>query len=250
MYKLLSFTLVGVVALAVVVPAFVGGQVRQSTNYQIERDSINVGGGYGTSTNFGLQDTVGEVATGRSASTAYMIDAGYQQPDDTYISITSPTDINMDPINGLIGGTSTSSIDWTVTTNSNAGYSATVKAATSPALTAVLDTFDDYTPVGSDPDFSWSIANTTAAFGYSVSGADIVDRFKDNGSACNIGTGDTAEKCWDGFSTTPKTILQTTSANAPSGTVTTLELRAESGTNKILTADDYSATITVTAVAL
>lgn len=249
MYKLFSISLTIITAALVIIPAFVDGQIRTSTNYQIERDSINIGGGFSTSTSFSLEDTVGEVATGRSTSTNYMIDAGYQQPEDTYITISAPADVNMDPINGLIGGTSTSSVAWTVTTNSNAGYSMSIKASTSPALASSNDYFADYNP-GGDPDFTWSIASTEAAFGYSASGADIIDKFKDNGVACNTGSGDTAEACWDGFTTSDETIVQSTSANAPSGTETTVELRAESGADKILTSGDYSAVITVTAVAL
>lgn len=178
--------------------------------------------------------------------------AGYQQSLSTteYISISSPTDITMDSINGLIGGVSTSSVSWTVTTNSNAGYSASVKAATSPALASPLDAFADYVPATSEPDYNWSVAASSAEFGYSVLGADTVQRFKDDGGACNVSTGNVAEKCWDGFSTSDETIAQRASANDPSGTLMTLELRAEAGADRMLTADDYTATLTVTAVAL
>ncbi len=250
MYKIFSVALTCFALFSLILPALVDGQVRTSTNYQIERDSINIGGGLGTSTNYALESSVGEVATGRSTSTSYMIDAGYQQPENTYITISSPTDVSMSAINGLIGGTSTSSVSWTVTTNNSAGYSVTTQASTAPALASPLDAFDDYVPIGSDPDFSWSIAASTAEFGYSVSGVHTVQRFKDDGAVCNTGSGNVAEKCWDGFSVTPETIAQSASANAPTGSVTTLELRAEAGADRLLTADDYSANITVTAVAL
>jgi hypothetical protein len=232
------------------IPLIVIGQVRESINFKIERDSINIGGGFGTSSNFQVQDTLGEAGSGFSSSTNYTTSAGYQQVnEETFIAISAPSDLNMDSINGLTGGVSTSSAAWTVTTNNNGGYELTVKAATSPALQASLDFFADYT-AGSDPDFNFSIDSTTAEFGFSPSGAHIVDRFRDNGSACNISTGDSLYKCWDGFSTSTKPVAQSLSANDPTGTVTTINFRAESGTDKILTADVYSATITMTAVAL
>ncbi len=233
------------------IPVITIGQVRESSNYKIERDSINIGGGFGTSSNFQLQDTVGESGTGFSSSTSYINSAGYQQViEETYISISSPADLNMSSINGLTGGVSTSSVAWTVTTNNNAGYSLGIKASTSPALLSPLDFFSDYTTSGAAPDFDFSIDSTTAEFGFSPSGSHILDRFKDDGAICDSGTGDSVNKCWDGFTTTTETIVQSAISNDPSGTVTTLNLRAESGSNKILTADDYSATITVTAIAL
>ncbi len=233
------------------IPVITIGQVRESSNYKIERDSINIGGGFGTSSNFQLQDTVGESGTGFSSSTNYIVGAGYQQiNEETYIAISAPADLNMSSLNGLTGGVSTSSVAWTVTTNNSAGYSLGVKASTDPAMKSPLDFFFDYTPTGSNPDFDFSIDSTTAEFGFSPSGAHILGKFKDDGAICDSGTGDSVNKCWDGFTTTTETIVQSAISNDPSGTVTTLNLRAESGSNKILTADDYSATITVTAIAL
>lgn len=53
-----------------------------STNYRVEWDSINVGGNeLGTSANFGLYDTIGEVGAGNSTSTNYQLRAGYRAED-------------------------------------------------------------------------------------------------------------------------------------------------------------------------
>lgn len=239
-----------IILFVLVLPILVSSQVATSTNYQIERDSINIGGSLSTSTNYGLQDTVGEVGTGEATSTNYTLLAGYQQPSDTFISITSPSDVNMDSISGLIGGSSASSVTWTVTTNSNAGYTLAIKADASPALDSATDSFADYTPAGANPDFTWSIATTDAEFGYSVESSDVVTRFKDNGSSCNTGSSNTNDSCWDAFTTSNVTISSAASANAPTGTETRVELQAESGTNKILESGDYSTVLTVTAVAL
>lgn len=232
------------------IPIITIGQVRESNNYKIERDSINIGGGFGTSSNFQIQDTLGEQGPGFSTSTNYAVNAGFQQiNEETFIAISVPSNINMSSINGLTGGVSTSSVSWTVTTNSSGGYELGINAGTNPALQSALDFFADYT-AGSNPDYDFSIDSTTAEFGFSPSGSDIIGRFRDDGSVCNVSTGDTPFKCWDGFTTTTETIAQSLSANDPLGTVTTINLRAESGSDKILTADDYSATITMTALAL
>ncbi len=62
-------------------------QVRSSSNYQLESDSINVGGGLSNSSNFSLESTAGEIATGRSTGTNFSLQAGYQQLDSVFISL-------------------------------------------------------------------------------------------------------------------------------------------------------------------
>lgn len=234
-----------------ILPVLAGGQVRQSTNYQIERDSLNVGGGLGTSDNYQLQDTVGEIATGYSSSDNYAAHAGFQQSlEETYISISAPADLNMASINGLTGGTSTTSASWLVTTNNNSGYSLSIKSNDSPAMQSAQDAFDDYTPSTSEADFDFSINASVAEFGFSPGGGDIVDRFKDNGSSCGTGSSDTLYKCWDGLSTVPQVVVQSSSPNHPTGATSTINFQAESGNNRILTAGNYSATITMTAITL
>jgi len=243
--------LIPTLIVVLILPAIVVGQVRESTNYKIERDSLNVGGGLGESTNYKIQDTAGEVGTGISNSSNYQVRAGYQQSlEPSYISISSPSDINMNSINGLIGGYSTSSAQWTVTTNNNSGYSLSIKSSTNPSLKSSLDSFDDYTKNTSNPDYDFSISSDKAEFGFSPSGSHILTKFKDNGSVCNVNDVDTAFKCWDGLTTSDSNVAQSNSSNDPSGTITTIYFRAESGSDRILTAGDYSATITMTALAL
>ena len=53
--------------------------VMESTNYKLQADSVNIGGGRSSSTNYTLEDTAGEVGTGTSSSTNYQNNAGYQQ---------------------------------------------------------------------------------------------------------------------------------------------------------------------------
>lgn len=239
--------------LALLTPFIYAYAAMQSTNYKISFDTVDNGGRNSSSTNYTIEDSIGEQATGISSSTNYTIEAGYQQMYGSYISITSPSNITLPAIGGLVGGVSTSSVAWSVLTDDSAGYILYVQASTTPALvTASNSAFADYVPAGgtTTPDFTFSISPSTSAFGFSPQGPDIVPRFKDNGSTCNTGTSDTAYACWDGFSTTSKNIAESSSSNQPSGATTTIQLQAQIGSSKIQDSGSYSATIITTALAL
>ncbi len=224
----------------------------QSSTYKINFDAVDTAGVRSSSGSYNAEDTLGETATGNSSSANYTMKAGYQQMYTSSIAISSPSDVSLPAISGLTGGISTSSLVWTVTTDNSAGYALYVQASTAPALKALTGGgfFTDYTPAGSDPDFTFSISPTVSAFGFSPEGTDIVSRFKDNGSTCNTGSSDTANACWDKFATSDTTISQSTGSNHPIGTATTLKIRAEIGSSKIQDNGTYSATITATAIAL
>jgi hypothetical protein len=225
-------------------------QVMQSTNYQVLSDSMNVGGVSSSSTNYIINDTAGETGTGNSNSTNYFMHAGFWQMQESYIAITSPSDLNLSDIDGLLGGASEGVLSWQVTTDNLAGYTMNIKTATTPAMKSALDSFADYTPSGGDPDYNFSIVSSASAFGFSPEGTDTNTRFKDNGSACNIGSGETSAKCWDGFSTSPQTIAGKTSSNHPLGSAVNVRVRTESGSTHIQISGSYSASITVTALVL
>jgi hypothetical protein len=225
--------------------------VMGSTNYKIQTDTVNPGGNTSASTNYSLGDTLGEVGTGRSNSTTYAMNAGFWQMQEGYISISVESDQAMGAINGLSGGVSTASSVWTVITDNTAGYTMSVKAATSPALKSAQDAFfSDYVPSGVVPDYSFTVPSNESRFGFSPEGTDILDLFKDNGSVCGTGALDTADKCWKGFTTTDQEVSQRASSNHPAGTNTTLKYRAEIGTSKLQDSGAYSAEITVTALML
>lgn len=241
------------IILAVAVSFFstpVFAYVMQSASYRLQFDSINNGGGLGTSTSYIEQDTVGEIATGFSTSTSFNLFAGYQQMDSvsTTISLSVPNSVSMLPnIPGVSGGTATGSADIVVSTNNNAGYSADVVASTFPALTSGGNIFSDYSEsVSMTPDFNWSILSTGSAFGFSVEGDNVSSEFLDNGSACNTGSGNVSDKCWSPFSTSPNIFGYSPSASL-GGSTTTLNLRAESGTQHIQPSGNYTANLTITA---
>ena len=240
-------------ALAACLSLYVYGvhvEAMSSSNYKIQSDSINFGGGGSNSGSYSLQDTVGEIATGISSSTNYVMKAGYQQMRDVVLAVVPPSNVTMPAIGGVTGGTADGSTNFKVTTDDAAGYTATIQASTSPALQSVTSNLSDYVPSSGNPDYAFTYAATSSVFGFTAEGTDIVQRFKDDGSHCNAGAGDTAYACWDGLSTSPKTIVTRTSANQPSGTITTLRFRAASGSSHVQPDGQYIATTTVTVVAL
>ncbi len=250
--RYITFCVVTIIAVvAVGNTSFTLAQVMQSSNYRIENDSVNVGGGFASSTSYSLESTNGEVGTGDLSSTNYAVRSGYQQMTNRFISMTTPSPVTMAPsIQGITGGTANGSTTVTVTTDSAAGYTLTISASQSPALTKGGDSIADYVP-GGVPDFSFTTGASDSHFGYSPSGVDTASRFKDNGTdTCNTGSNETALACWDGLDTVAETIANRTSANTPSGSTTTVHFRVGVGGGVVQTAGVYTATTTLTAMSL
>ena len=94
-----------------------------STNYQINWDSVNSGGtDYSASTNYQLNDTMGDVGTGYGNSTNYRLHAGYRQNQ-----IMEPAELSFNmgaPENSTkVAYTALSLTGKTVTVSSATGYS-------------------------------------------------------------------------------------------------------------------------------
>jgi hypothetical protein len=229
---------------------FSTAQVRSSSNYQLQSDSINIGGGFSSSTNYVQESTVGEVATGNSDSSNYNLYAGYQQLQEVYISISDPTDVIMSPnLPGLTGGTSNGSTTVTVTTDSPAGYSLTIEAQNNPAMQSGGNTIANYNE-GAEPDFSFTTSGSQAHFGFSPSGVDLVQEFKDGGGLCNVNTQDTLLACWAGLTTSDREIARSISPNHPAGATTTVFFRVGVGGSVGVPSGVYTATTTLTALSL
>ena len=226
-------------------------EVMSSSHFKIESDSVNVGGGNSSSTNYVQESTVGEVATGISSSTNYQVGAGFQQMQETYIAMRGGGSVTMGPsIPGVTGGTATGSTAVNVVTDSPAGYQLTIAAANSPAMKHGADTIADYVPATSTPDFTFTITAADAYFGFSPKGSDVVNRFRDNGSSCGVGSLTTVGACWDGLSLTGKVIAQGAASNVPSGATTTINFKVGIGGSVVQPPGTYVATTTVTALAL
>jgi hypothetical protein len=131
----------------------------------------------------------------------------------------------------------------TITASSSAGMIGNVNAGTIPA----------YVPSATNvPDFTFTAPANTARFGYTAEAsttADLSSAFKDNGSACNTGSSDTANSCWLNASTTAFTIINRSTATTVWGATTTLKFRAviNSNPSPVIPNDVYVATTTLTA---
>jgi hypothetical protein len=243
-----AFILTPIVLLSV---SIVGAEVMQSGNYRIQSDSINFGGGLATSTNYSLESTAGESGTGEATSASYELRAGYQQMQESYISLSGFGTVALSPsIPGISGGFSNGSTAVLVVTDSVSGYMLEIAGSQSPAMQKGSDTIADYAPAGAAPDYAFTTNAADAHFGYSPEGVDIVARFKDNGAACNAGSDDTLLACWDGLNTSGETVARRTSANNPNGSTTTLNFRVGVGGSVVQPPGAYTATTTLTALTL
>jgi len=238
------------IVVSFILPNNVFSAVMQSSTYKIQTDNLNFGGIDSGSINYKVRDSLGEIATGDSNSANYYMKAGYWQMQESSISISAPSDLVMDSMSGLSGGSSEGLMSWVITTDNTAGYNMTINSSTSPSLKSALDSLADYVPAGIDPDYNFTNLPANSSFGFSPEGTEVVSKFKDNGSICNTGSLETTGKCWEGLSTTPKIVTGSSSSNMPSGATSTIRFRAESGANRIQISGQYTVTITATATTL
>ncbi len=225
--------------------------VASSSNYRIQADSVNGGGLFSTSTSYRVEDTLGESGVGTSTSASFSLKAGYQQMQDVYLALAPSGNVSLSPnIPSTGGGTADGAATFTVTTDNPTGYTMSIQSSGAPALVSGGNNFADYVPAGAAPDFTFTTPAAASRFGFSPEGADIVSRFKDNGAACNTGASDTASACWDPLTTSSATISTRSNANVPSGTLTTVRFRAASGASNVQPGGSYTATATVTVLAL
>jgi len=229
----------------------VQADARSSPNYALESDSINFAGGLSTSSQFSLESTAGEIATGNGESASYSLRAGYQQMQAVFLSITAAANVEMAPaLLGLTGGFANGSTSVTVLTDSPAGYELTIAATQSPAMVRGPEAIPDYISGAAPlPDLAFTLGSAPAYFGFSPEGSDIVTRFRDNGTTCGVGALDTLSACWLGLSTTP-IVIASGGANQPNGTPTLLRFRVGLSPNASVLAGDYIATTTITALPL
>lgn len=230
-------------------------QVRSSTNYQLQSDSINFGGGLSSSTNYTQESTFGEVGTGPATSTSYNLYAGYQQMQEVYLSMTAPDNVVMSPdLPGITGGTSNGSSSVVVTTDSPAGYSLTISAENDPAMQSAVGNIADYND-GSNITDNFVVGAGEAKFGFTPDGDDVTDVFLYSTLApntCGTGFGDSSSPdfCWSGFTTTGTIIAEGSGSNHPAGATTSVYFRVGVGSNAGVIAGVYTATTTLTALPL
>lgn len=246
-----SVVLSGVVLFVFLLQIPVFALVMSSTNYRMQSDSINFGGSQGTSTNFIMEDSLGETGTGISSSTHYYMSAGFEQIDGTYyLSMTAPISLAMLPnIPGLTGGSSSSTAEIGMVTDNPAGYSLIIQTTTNPALKSGANSFANYTLSSSIPDLDWQVGSSASEFGFNPSGTDVVTRYKNSAGQCDTGGGSSEiDKCWDVLTVAERIVSQTLASNYPDTSTTTIKFKAESGSLNKQPIGTYQTTVVVTGV--
>lgn len=253
LFKFLIPTTIYSITATVVILAMISvgnAQIRSSSNYQLQSDSVNIGGGYSSSTSYVQESTVGEVATGPSDSASYSLRAGYQQMQEVFLSLSTTGDVAMSPdIAGITGGTSNGSSTFTVITDSPSGYQLTIESENNPAMQSGANSIADYN-AGADPDFSFVTGAAEAHLGFTPEGVDVAQPFLDDGGTCNTGILNTSLSCWEGLSTAAVAIAEGAGSNHPAGATTTINFRVGVGSGAGVVSGVYTATTTVTALPL
>lgn len=181
-----------------------------------------------------------------------------QQITSELAFITTPSNVTLSPsIPGLTGGVSNGATQFRVRSNNAAGFTMTLVASSSAGMLGNSQggTIPALTPAATGvPDFSFdsgTVGVNLARFAYTVEAsttADLDQSFRDNGTACNAGAADAADKCWLNASTTAETVINRNSATTASGATSTLKFRVVVQANPApsLPQDTYTATTTLT----
>lgn len=156
-------------------------------------------------------------------------------------------------IGGVTGGTATGTN--TAVVRANSGYTITLAFENSPAMlgdNTASGAILNYATAGAEPDYDF-VASTSANFAYTVASspsADLDPSFKDGTGVCGGGgTAYTANKCWQGPSVTPYTVINR-STDTGTGTATTtftFVINVPNNPSPAVPADFYTATATLTA---
>ncbi len=236
--------------------------VMESESYKIQFDSVNVGGARQTSESYIMEDTIGEIATGASASETYNLYAGYQQMNVTYLSISDGADVTMSAMSAT-DATSTGSTSWTVITDNPAGYKLEVAASATSSTPCdyylcdadISENFADYVEASGATPEVWNTEDGQYEFGFSAYGDDVSDGAWGAGSSCGSGTTLPQDLYYRGFNDTtdsgPATIeiaIRSSRTDA-SGIATNFCLGAVQS-NVTTPSGTYTATTTATATAL
>ena len=170
---------------------------------------------------------------------------------------TPASNVTMSPsLGGITGGTANGATQVIVTTNSLGGYTMTLAASSSLGMIGNASStyyIPAYVPsTGGVPDYTFTVPANAARFGYSVKAtttSDVAQLFRDNGSACNTGSNNTAGQCWLNASTSAVTIINRTTPTPANGATTTINFRVgiSSNPNPVIPNDTYVATTTLTA---
>lgn len=203
---------------------FASADTMSSTNYKIQADVISIGGDRSTSTNYIVQDTIGDLATGEDlVSASYKGCSGYQCFVATpYLSFSLKEGTSAPGTTGA-GVNLGTAVPGTVTTSNGTTVNSVFITAESNAVGGTVITVRDLntglarisSPSSTIPSATATLVGGTAGFGICVfANTQHVDsptafsKVAPYASTCTKTTGHSV----GGLTTTPQTILQSTGA--------------------------------------
>lgn len=174
---------------------------------------------------------------------------------------TAANNVVMTPsIQGLTGGNAFGTSTFVINTNNAGGYHVDLTFSSTTAMHGdgtTTSSISNYAPVSAGtPDYAWSVPAHTGMFGFTAyaktTPSDVDAKFKNNGSACNTGTGTALGKCWFGAAdaTSPVTIINRPNATPGTGATSTLvfQVGVTSNPSPAIQTGYYTATATLTAI--
>ena len=153
-----------------------------SSHYYISRDSLNAfGTDNSTSPNYNLSDTGGEIASGYSDSSNYLLHAGFRQFEEYRMNlICHKEDVDLTPVR-LTGQSvlNNNYVDCTITTNHPNGYTFQGQAETDELIQVADPTYKIEKITNNTPDF-WpsTLTNGTGWGGHLGTESDNFDATK------------------------------------------------------------------------
>ncbi len=197
---------------------------------------------------------VSEPAVSRAITDQFIVT---QTITDEISFLVAAANVTMSPsLGGITGGYATGTTYFVVRSNSITGYYVDINFSSTTAMGRTHNGgfINNYSPTATTaPDYAYSLNATAAEFAYTVSAsttANLDQSFKDNGSACNTGSADALNKCWQNPSTTPERIILTSAATPSTGATTTIKFKVAvpSNPSPALPEGTYTATATLTAI--
>lgn len=226
----------------------IANDAASSSNYRIKPDVISSGGGdYARSSSYLLADTIGEPGAGPSGTANYSLDAGYRQTLVSSVSLGCESLADMGSIVGF--GLAEDSIDCTVITDADAGYSLSWVVPTGSGgtntghlINPLEQIIQAYTPAVAGTPETWNVSANDARWGGRL-------RSASTDADAKWGTDSSSEK-WLNVGTGSYVIVQRPTRTAPTGSTERLSFRTEVGASKIVPDGTYTTTIFLTASSL
>ena len=245
------FRTFSIIVLSLVVAQIANAQtVRPRTdNYIMNSDVQPAGGGdEAVSSNYVLDDTIGEGNIGPSRSDNYSLGAGYRQTvNDAFVSLECDDGLNLGVL--AITGRQTGNVLCTVETDAEAGYSMdwTVRTGSGGTSTGYLineleETIPPFEPAIEGVPETWFVADSDARWAGRLSSTST-----DTDAKWGI---DNSTDKWLNVGTGSYSIVTRSSRTDPGGSAQVLQFRAEIGAAAIQMPGTYRATVVITATAL